>query len=66
MKIIIRATLRALVHLQVQINSIYEYDITQHWDKNMWTIECKNLASVDVILALIHDTKNIQLWDVIR
>lgn len=67
MKIIIKATLKALVHLQVQINSIYEYSINQHYLKNnLWDIEFKDLASLEVVLALIQDEKNIKLWDVIR
>lgn len=66
MKIIIKATLRAVAHLQVQINPIYEYSINQSLSNNLWTIECKDLGALDVILALIHSQNNIKLWDVIR
>lgn len=66
MKIIIKATLKALVHLQVQINSIYEYSINQHLKNNLWDIEFKDLASLEVVLALIQGEKNIKLLDVMR
>ena len=66
MKIIIKATLKALVHLQVQINSIYEYSINQSLNNNLWTIEFKDLAALEVVLSLIQGEKNIKLWDVIR
>lgn len=66
MKIIIKASIRAVAHLQVQINGVYEYSINQELNNNLWDIECKDLASLEFILSLIHDTKNIQLWDVIR
>ena len=66
MKIIIKATIRAVAHLQAQINALYEYSINQHLENNLWTIECKDLGALDVILSLIHNEKNIKLWDVIR
>ena len=66
MKIIIKATIKAVAKLQVQINEVYEYSINQHLNNNLWTIDCKNLAALDVILSLIHNEKNIKLWDVIR
>lgn len=66
MKIIIKATIKAVAKLQVQINEVYEYSINQHLNNNLWTIDCKNLGALDVILSLIHNEKNIKLWDVIR
>lgn len=66
MKIIIKATTRAVARLQVQINPIYEYSINQHLKNNLWDIEFKDLASLEVVLALIQGEKNIKLWDVIR
>lgn len=66
MKIIIKATTRAVAHLQCLINSIYEYSINQHLKNNLWDIEFKDLASLEVVLALIQGEKNIKLLDVMR
>lgn len=66
MKIIIKATIRPVAHLQCLINPIYEYSINQSLNNNLWTIEFKDLAALEVVLALIQGEKNIKLWDVIR
>ena len=66
MKIIIKATLKALAHLQCLINPIYEYSINQELNNNLWDIEFKDLAALEVVLSLIQGEKNIKLWDVIR
>ena len=66
MKIIIKASIKAVAHLQVQINELYEYSINQSLTNNLWTIEFKDLAALEVVLSLIQGEKNIKLWDVIR
>lgn len=36
------------------------------WINDIWVIECKSLAALEIVLVLAHQDQNITLWDVIR
>ena len=68
MKIQIKATQEAAEALKEKVNAIAfsEVLVNRTWIKDIWVIECKTLATLEIALVLVHQDKAITLWDVIR
>lgn len=68
MKIQIKATQEAAEALKEKVNAILfsEVLVNRTWIKDIWVIECKTLAALEIALVLVHQEKAITLWDVIR
>ena len=68
MKIQIKATQEAAEALKEKVNAISfsEVLVNRTWIKDIWVIECKTLATLEIVLVLVHQEKAITLWDVIR
>lgn len=68
MKIQIKATQEAAEALKEKVNAISfsEVLVNRTWIKDIWVIECKTLAALEIALVLVHQEKAITLWDVIR
>lgn len=68
MKIQIKATQEAAEALKDKVNTLAfsEVLVNRTWIKDIWVIECKTLAALEIALVLVHQDKAITLWDVIR
>lgn len=67
MKIQIKATQEALAAFKETIKAwVKDVLVSPTWIKDLWVIEFKTLADLELALVLAHQDKAITLWDVIR
>ena len=67
MKIQIKATQEALAAFKEHMKAwVKECLVSPTWIKDLWVIEFKALADLELALVLIHQDKAITVWDVIR